>query len=303
MGSDITGVFEHTRWRSKDEGSDFQIGYLEDGTCVLGDAPEGEFLRGVEYRFFGKWAEHNEYGKQFKFTHYVRREPLSRHGVVAYLKKYAPNVGASIAGRLWDMYGERSVIMLRIDPEEVSDEIRGLSIEGAREASLVLTRMSALEDTKIELTNLLDGRGFPGALIEAVIAKWSILAPERIRSNPLGLMVEGFTGCGFLRCDRLYLDLGHDPAKMKRQVLCMWHLIRSDMSGSTWLDGEECKRKLGEFVSEGKVEPDRAIECGVRAQWLDTYRNGDGKLWIAEGRRAADERRLAAKLIQLGALG
>ena len=48
---ELTGVFGGIRWKSQD--SDFVIGYLSDKTPILGDAPDGKLITGVEYRFSG----------------------------------------------------------------------------------------------------------------------------------------------------------------------------------------------------------------------------------------------------------
>jgi hypothetical protein len=107
-------------------------------------------------------------------------------------------------------------------------------------------------------------------------------------------MTSNLPGAGFLRCDALYLALGHNPARLKRQALCCWHSLREfgERGGDTWFPVErvsqDLRRKLGEAA-----RPVAAVRLGLRARWLARYRDRDGKLWLAEARKANNERRLA----------
>jgi hypothetical protein len=108
------------------------------------------------------------------------------------------------------------------------------------------------------------------------------------------MMTSDLPGCGFLRCDALYLALGHNPARLKRQALCSWQALREfgERGGDTWFPVErvaqELRRKLGDAA-----RPKAAVRLGLRAQWLARYRDRDGTLWLAEARKAANERRVA----------
>ena len=295
------GVFDRVKWRAPDE-SNRIIGTLEDGVTVLGVAEEGELVPGLPYEFFGIESIHEDYGKQLKFTMFTQKEPHSRHGVVAYLERYAPGVGPAVATRLWDAFGADAVKTLRTQPEAVvaiATIGRFLTLEKAQAASQALKAIAELEDTKIELTNLFAGRGFPGVLIEECITRWRILAPARIRRDPFSLLVYEMPGCGFARCDRLYTDLGLPLDRLKRQVICLWHVLHSDSSGNTWVPAEVAVERLGSMVSGAKVRPKKAILLGCRAGWLARRKDDAGKLWLAEGDRARAEAYLAEKLVEL----
>ncbi len=296
------GVFDRVRWSDPESGR--MIGLLEDGIAVLGKAEAGELTPGLPYEFFGKWGEEYEGRKQLHFVMFIQKEPHSRHGVVAYLARYAPGVGPAVAAKLWDAFGADSVKVLRTQPEsvvKVESVGRWLSLDKALVASEALKALAELEDTKIELTNLFAGRGFPGVLVEQCVEKWRIMAPARIRRDPFCLLVNEMSGCGFARCDRLYMDLGLPPERLKRQVICLWHVLHSDSSGHTWIPVEWAVDRLGSLVSGAKVRPKKAILLGRRAGWLATHKDEAGKLWLAEGDRARAERFLAEKLIELSA--
>lgn len=294
------GIFSRTRWQSPE--GDRLIAWLEDGTVVLGAAEDGELIPGLAYQFYGRWEEHAEYGRQFHFRQFVRQEPHSRQGVVAYLTRYAPGVGPAVAARLWDAFGSQAVKVLRTQPETAAEAVRPfLRSDRAQAAAEALNKMADVEDTKIELTNLFAGRGFPSVLANECIDHWGILAPARIKRDPFCLLVTEFPGCGFARCDRLYIDLGLPPDRIKRQVIALWHAMHSDTSGHTWIDVEFALSRLGQLISGAKVRPQKAVKMACRAGWLKSRKDDAGKLWLAEADRAQAESRVAEKLLELTA--
>jgi len=295
--SDIIGTIDRIKWRAPD--SNYVIAGLEDGTTIVGNAAEGDLFPGITYQFFGDWDENAKFGRQFKFVQLVKQEPHSRHGVVCYLARYAPGVGNGIAAQLFDAFGSTAVQVLRTDPEQAARRCPRLTIEKAKLASQALKQLLRLEDTKIDLTNLFAGRGFNTTLVDAVVAKWGILAPERVRRDPFSLLVHGFASCGFARCDRLYADLGLPQEKIKRQVICLWHVLREESNGSTWHDSRAVVRKMAEAVGGVTTRPGRAIKVGVRAGWIAVKVDAEGRRWLAEGQKAKNEKFLAERISEL----
>ena len=262
----------------------------DSGAIVLrGPAAEGELTRGLEYRFIGRWVEHHKYGRQFAFTSFVLEEPAREEAVIAYLQQ-CRGIGPSTAALLWQKYGPDAVRMLREKPHEASVGIPRFSPKMAEEAAAKLRTMKLTEKTKIELLALLKGRGFPRRTIDLAIERWGAKAPELIRRNPFKLLV--FRGCGFLLCDRMWLDLGLPPDRLKRQALCAWHAVASDSDGHTWLPVSSVIGAVNGKVAGTEPKAKRAIELARRARLLVTRREGD-RVWVAEHAKARDEKRLA----------
>lgn len=298
-----TSTFHRVRWQSDDDGTPRRIiGFLEDGTTVLGPAEDGDLVPGITYTFYGEWTEHDSYGRQFQFRQFVIKEPHGRNGVIAYLERYAIGVGPAVAARIWDSFTAESVAVLRTQPEAivaVPSIGRYLPLEKAQRASLALRELSELEDTRISLVNLFNGRGFPHSLVQNCIDQWRLFAPARVRRDPYSMLVHGMTGCGFARCDRLYQDLGLPLDRLKRQVICFWHILHSDTSGSTWLVLDQAWAMLKEKVSGARLTKKKAVLMGCRAGWLARRRDPAGQLWLAEGDRAKAEAYIAARVTQL----
>lgn len=273
--------------------------HIRRDTIAKGNDYSGELSPGIEYRFLGRWVSDPKYGKQFQFDQYVQCEPNSRGGVVGYLKKYAPGVGPVIASRLWDAFGTDAVKMLRVNPEQAAVEVRGLTLAKANEAAAELEKIKEHEETKIELTNLLQGRGFPQSTIDTILKQWKLHAPGRIKKDPFCLLVAEFAGCGFGRCDALYLELGHPPAKLKRQMLCVWNEMKKDMAGHTWFSLRWATAKIEQLIGAADTNPQRALKLGVRSKWLAARQDGDGQWWFSERSKASNEGIIAEKVREL----
>lgn len=284
---ELIGTVESVRFRGE---SGYTVIYLKSGSVAVGSDAHGDLRPGLPFRFLGKWTTHAQHGEQFAFLTFVRHEPHDRPGVIAYLEKMAPHVGKGIARRLWDAYGSDAVAMLRTRPDEVA-AARIMPLEHAREAADRLQTYAGMEAVRIELWGLFAGRGFPRTLIEAVIERWGLRAPRLIRRDPFRLMIDGLPGCGFLRCDALYLDLGHPPHRLKRQMLCCWRAL-DELAGEghTWAQVERVAQRLTKDMG-GKeaARPRDAIRLGIRSQWLARRRDESGQLWLAIGTNARQE--------------
>jgi exodeoxyribonuclease V alpha subunit len=299
-GAELVGTVAHIIWTADDGAA--VIARLGSGEVVKGSLPEGEQLdHGMAYRFLGRWETHPKYGKQFAFATYTRHTPHSRDGVTKYLTEIAPNVGKVKAQRLFDALGPDAVHILRAEPERVA-ATGILTSEQAREASDALHDEAAFQETKVDLYGLFAGRGFPGTLIRACIQRFGARAAEMVRRNPYVLLLREMPGCGFLRCDKLYLDLGHPPGTRKRAMLAAWHELRSDPDGHTWVFIQRVARAVGHCIP-GATAADvkAAVRLGRRAGWLETRRDRHNLLWVAEKAKADNERAVAEKLAELWA--
>lgn len=251
---------------------------------------------GVTYRFFGKWEDHPRFGRQFAFAAFVARAGHDRRGVVAYLTTVADNVGGKRAERLWEAYGPMAVITLRENPEAVA-AAGIMSVEDAKEASQTLHDEGAFEDVKIGLLALFAGRGFPASkLIRACIKEWGHRAAKHVNRNPYALLVRKLPGCGWKRVDRLYLDLGKPPARLKRQALVAQAEVRNATSGDTWHQAVKIARAVESAIGK-EANPRQALRLGIRAGLLVKRNDDAGATWLAEASKGKDEGAVAAAVM------
>lgn len=246
-----------------------------------------ELISGLSYRFYGSWVHHEKYGRQFHAQTFIRLQPHSMAGIVRYLTQ-APGVGHQTANDLWNKFGGDAVRILREHPEIAAEKVGGQFTEGrAKAAAAWLEEESELESCSIDLIDLLGGKGFPRATARKAIREWGNLAAGFIRRNPYILM--RFRGCGFTLCDRLYLELGHSPHKLKRQSLCAWSVLARDKEGHTWLSRDAVVAGLRAKIGGTNVQPYEALKLAVRAKIVRYRKDEMGQLWFADARRADAE--------------
>jgi len=244
---------------------------------------------GLTYRFYGQTKTHPKYGDQFCFESFVVEAPVGQEAVCAYLSQ-CRGIGPKAAFAMWQKWGEDAVETLRERPEEVVPLIRGFTVEKAIAASDLLKSWERTERSKIGLLGLLKGRGFPRNITDKLIDLYGVEAATVVHRNPYLLMK--FKGVGFLKADKMYLDLGHNPARLKRQALCAWHAIAKSGEGHTWFPFAAVRDGLRASISSATVDVERAMQLAVRAGLLsETFHNG--QRWVAERRKADDEQRIA----------
>lgn len=288
---ELSGRFDRVRWKS-DDGS-FFIGTLEDGTSVKGNCIGDEFpTHRMTYLFYGHWVDHPRYGKSFMFESYVMEKPKDKHSIIIYLTKYLKGMGVGPvrAGQLVDKFGEEDVLrILKDSPSVAAKSIQRLSEENCRLISAKLKELEKYESTILKLTALFSGRGFHGGAIDKAISMWDVKAPDVIQRDPYKLLIHKFPGAGFDRVDTLFLSLGHSPDKLKRQVLCLWNYMRTDMSGSVWFPAISMQSYLREKVSSRKLNFVRAIKVGVKSGWI-VGKKVDGQLYLSTKDASRDEK-------------
>ncbi|NDF13047.1 MAG: hypothetical protein EB060_09590 [Proteobacteria bacterium] len=287
---ELVGTYESTRYRNEQQ--NFLVGFLESGETVCGPADE-RLEHGITYRFFGLWKQ-SKYGRQFQFKVFTSHEPLNREGVVNYLEKMlrGTGIGKVAAAKIWDMYGSDSVRVLRTQPKAVSEAL-GIAVEKCHAAADRLTEHAKTEDSLVEVLGLFAGRGFPMSAAKEIVNRWGSKAPGIIQQDPYRLMTARFPGCGFARCDGLYLSLGLDPAKLKRQTICMTYEMSRGGNGDTWFTVESVVEDLRKKIAGAELDPKRAIKLGKRAGWISTRRDDEGRLWLSPTTHAKAEQSVA----------
>ena len=264
---------------------------IDSDFAIKGPAALDELTPRLTYRFYGRWKDYRnkrsgKTEKQFHFKTFVANQPHDQAGVCVYLGK-APWIGPKIAADLWRAFRSDAVRILREEPEVAAAAINRLTIEHAKEAAAFLEEQKHLEDCSIDLLNLLDRRGFPKTTAKKAIQLWGNAAPEIIRRNPYRLM--NFRGCGFKRCDQMYLDLGLPPDRLLRQGLCAWYSVARQTDGDTWFPVTVAQRAIESTISGTNPNTDKALRFAWRSNLLAVYVDDGLDTWIAEDKNADAE--------------
>lgn len=286
-------------------------GEVNQELSIKGQADFDELQPQQTYRFYGtrgtyKNKRTGETKPQFTFQSFVVEQPCTQSGVIAYLKNAGEgnNFGHARANKCWELYGSEAVKTLREQPAMVAEDLTraGLKLaeEQARKIAEVLERDAALEGCTLDLMDLLAGRGFPKATSRTATREWGNRASQLIRRNPYILMK--FRGCGFKRCDALYLELGHDPARIRRQGLCAWYSLARDTEGHTYHPVAFAENGIRGNVAAAKIDLEKALRFGKLIGAISEVRTNGAKgpiaptgtaRWLAEGKKAKNEADLA----------
>jgi hypothetical protein len=269
------------------------VGVLADSSQVKGKAREGELETGLTYLFRGFWTEHPRYGKQFQFYSFGVAQPVGQRGTVSYLTR-GPGIGRKRAQLIWEKYGQDALEVVRERPEELSAAIAGLTEQKAKEAAAYFRAHKDREIVTRDLEELLRGGGFPRKLIDKLIEKWGARAAVLIRKNAYRLMV--FSGVGYGKADKLYLQLGGQPDTPERLGWCAHNALHKDREGSTWRPLEFGRMAITKGIAGVDVVPQAGLDWAIKEHHIAVRRNGDGRVWIAEGERAEAEKRLASQV-------
>ena len=282
---------------------------------IRGDADDSELRRGNRYRFYGRFSNYTnrrtgETQPQFHFQTFVAAVAHDRASVVAYLVAAGSGLGLgpSTAAKAFDKWGAGCIAHIRQEPHDLINVNSRITPEQCEAISSKLKQQQATEDATIDLTSLLNGRGLPKTTARNAIKKWGNKAAELVRRDPYSLM--NFRGCGFKLCDSLYLELGHDPARLRRQALCAWYSIASQSTGDIWFPATQVIRAIEATIGSTNARPKAAIRMAMRLGRLSPDHYGamagiktDGvngpidasgsAVWLSEGRAAANEESLA----------
>lgn len=277
-----------------DDGSRVIIGELRcaDGSVetVKGPASERELTQGLQFRMWGSWTTHPKFGRQFSFQNFVIESPMGRSAIVTYLSTQVRGIGSATATRIYDAFGGDSLAVLRDDPLKVAAAIKGITKKKAQEASERLRQMHGTERATAELLSVIHGRGFPRGVVAECLKRWGSKSADVIRRNPYHLL--RFKGCGFLRVDQLYCDLGLFAGSLKRQALCGHDALRRDGNGDTWQSVNAIRDALAQKISGAAPDVERTLTLSARGGLLEIHHDTEGR-WVADARNAAAEARLA----------
>ena len=278
---------------------------------IKGEADSGEFIADQKYLLYGEYSIYkNKYNgrdeKQFHFQSFVTTDPVGRRGVIAYMLQAGKGsrIGPVTAQKIYDKYGEDSIRKIREEPSAIS-ELTKVTPELIGLASQWLVERKKTEKETIRLTGLLHGRGFPKGLVKRAIQVLGNTAEAQVRKDPYLLL--RFPGCGFKRCDQMYLDLELRPNRIKRQALLAWYTVASESSGNTWhpvsfvvnginrLMGDKSRpKKAIQFAKAiGRVDPNRHGALTTSREENGVIVESGGNVWIAESRKAKNESTIA----------
>lgn len=257
---------------------------------ALGTLPNAQ--PGMDYDLTGEWQENKKYGQQFKFDVYHVVEPTDAAGIFKYLVRICKFVGPATGNLIVDKYQDKTLEVLKTDPERVAKEIKGITQERAFEIQEELLKHAEYEHVIVKLESLLNVPGMRKSILTDLLKEHKHEAADRVLENPY--MLIQFHGIGFALADKVAILNANIPRdSLERKKAATIHAMKTiNQDGHIWIE----KKKLIESVYELIQVKD--LDFGLEALLVDgDMVEDDGD--IAFAWMARDELEIACMVVAL----
>jgi len=216
---------------------------------------------GMKYRLFGRIINDPKWGKQYKFQTYEAIVPKSTSGIYRYLVRVAKFVGPKIGMAITEQYGEDTLDVLKADPERVATEIRGITIERAKNIQAALIKNEQTEAAIVEVERIVGGLGLRKNLATELVAKHGYDAIKLLKDNPYNTLTK-IRGIGFLAADKVALQrLKYQRGDNRRRMAGVKYILEQNrLNGNIWMRESKLIQDVSLGVSIGKDILDACVD-------------------------------------------
>lgn len=249
--SEITAKLRKVIWRSME--TDYTIAAFQPEDIGLEFIATGDLFNpaaGITYDMAGKWEDHPKYGKQFQIQSYSVQQPVDVDSIAIFLERHVKGIGPVIADVIIEKYGKDTIKILKGAPERVSDEIRGISYDLAKNISNQLNEGDKRQEIMMKLEGVFAKvKGLPRRLAGDLLATYGLTAFEVVKANPY--ILTGMARVGFILADKAAMAFGvrkDDPERIRAGIR---YVIKQTMqaTGDVWLARGSVVDGLMELIS------------------------------------------------------
>lgn len=198
----ITGYVDHIIFQNRDNG--YTVLELMSGedtlTCV---GTLFGVTDGMNVELEGEYTEHPSYGRQFKASRFMEREPEDAQAIERYLGSGAiKGVGAALAARIVRRFGKETFAIIENEPERLA-EIKGISERKAQEIGVQVEEKRALRSAMLFLQQY-------GITLTLAVKIYNTYGEELysiLQKNPYR-MADDIDGVGFRIADEIASKVG-----------------------------------------------------------------------------------------------
>lgn len=179
----------------------------------------------------GRWVSHATYGRQFEADVLERLMPESRDEILGYLSsRIIKGVGARMAKRIVDAFGERSLDVLENEPETLA-QVPGISQSKAREICQSFRQQVGMR----RLIEFLAAHHLPPELAMRLYRAYGDLAVDALQDDPY-MLTQPYFGADFAAVDAFALELqvqADDERRVEAGIL--FELTFNQSNGHTFI--------------------------------------------------------------------
>lgn len=205
------------------------------------------------YILDGYWTEDHKYGEQFRFSSYETVMPVDTNGIFKYIVRICRFVGVAKGNLIVDRYGDKTLEVMKTDPERLAADIPGITVDRAKTIQAVLLENEINEKIMVELESILDIPGMRKSLPGDLIKTYKSEAAEQVKANPY--ILTRFHGIGFPLADRVALHIGFARDSIFRKEAATMHCLKQNMQeGSIWIAVDDLIKHIQELIQVPGLE-------------------------------------------------
>lgn len=207
-----------------------------------GAFPSGA-VYGQEYELHGEMKV-SKYGETFEIKKVAAIVPKDTNGIQAYLVANVPSVGAATAGKIVEVWGDKTIEILTNEP----DKLETLGFLKPAQIESIKREWVKADQTRTVSIFLMD-LGLGPEMVKHVYGTLGEETIEKVRKNPYCLTK--VYRIGFKRADEIALRLGVAPDSLPRVSAALIHCLMTvaPQDGHLYLPESELKEALGELLS------------------------------------------------------
>ncbi len=193
----LEGYVDHIIYRNEDNGYTVFV-LATDGMKVPCVGNFGAMSDGENLALDGDYTEHQVYGKQFKVTEARQIAPKDAVAMERYLGSgVVKGIGVALASRIVRRFGDDTFRIIDEEPERLA-EIKGISMNKAREISAQMCEMKELRDAMVYI----QGFGITPGMAVRIYNRYHSEIYSILENNPYRL-AEDIDGIGFKTADEI----------------------------------------------------------------------------------------------------
>lgn len=202
MAEALQAIIEETVYRNEENGYSVVVTHVgREEVTVVGTLPP--LAAGEQAVFEGGWAEHPQYGRQWKATACEIKKPTTLLGIERFLGSgLIRGVGPATAKLIIGEFGLKTLDIMSENPNRLR-EVPGIGKKRALQIAASFNEQYAARQTMV----FLQSYGVPPALAMKISRVYGERAQEVLRQNPYRL-IDDVDGVGFQTADRIAITMG-----------------------------------------------------------------------------------------------
>lgn len=241
----LQGIVERVTYHNTETGwSVLRVKCFNEHEAVAVTVHQTRVFAGATMKFFGSWATHPSYGRQFKAVRAEEQKPATAAGLEKYLGSgLIKGVGPKTARKIVSYFGKRT---LDIFEERIEDL---LLVPGIAHKKLDGIKAAWQEHRAVrEVMLFLQGHGISTLFAVRIYKKYGDQAVALVRENPYRL-ADDFYGIGFFSADKVALSLGLELDSELRIMAAIRHILAASREqGHCFLTSSQILAQIRELL-------------------------------------------------------